>query len=295
MVALLLFCDESGKYRKNPVVSISGIGGTRNRLDSFNHDWVVLLRSYGIAPELHMSRIADLSQSCGSKMPGGQTIDERIDVLLPFADCINDHLEIGLMQTWDVKGFNNLPIEVKRRLGGSNDPYQLSFIRGLLEIADYVGEDGTVSVLCDDDEVTAWDTYIHWRAIVKAMPELSKKFIAITFARSEHWAPLQAADMIAFLARREASEKYWNKPNEFKRLLDYVTKGPKASSRGTMRWSSMFASDQDLVNLANDVTAGDQERLSEVRGSDEASFDSTSPGDQGGIRAGKSSEEAEKI
>jgi hypothetical protein len=47
-------------------------------------------------------------------MPSGQSLDERIDALLPFADCINDHLEIGLAQAWNVKGYNNLSLEVKK-------------------------------------------------------------------------------------------------------------------------------------------------------------------------------------
>jgi len=39
-----------------------------------------------------MSRVLQLSQPNGPKMPNGQSLDERIDALLPFADCINDHL-----------------------------------------------------------------------------------------------------------------------------------------------------------------------------------------------------------
>jgi hypothetical protein len=72
-------------------------------------------------------------------MPAGQTIDERIEVLKPFADCINHHCEIGLIQAWDVKGYNCLSLEAQRSLGGSNDPYQLAFIRDLLGVLDYLG------------------------------------------------------------------------------------------------------------------------------------------------------------
>jgi hypothetical protein len=204
-------------------------------------------------PELHMARVSDLQQAYGSRMPSCQKLNERIEALFPFADCINKHLEIGLAQTWDVKGYNNLSMEVKGKLGGSNDPYQLAFVRGLLEIADYVGEDGTVNVICDDNEVTAWDTYIHYRAIIKALPELSKRFIGIAFAKSQHFTPLQAADMVAFLARREAAEKYWGKSNEFKPSLNRLIHEPASGAGGIMRWFSMFASEQDFVNLANDT------------------------------------------
>jgi hypothetical protein len=262
MDALYFYCDESGKYRKNPVVTISGIGAHLLQLERFNGEWNALLRSYELMPELHMSRISQLNQANGPEMPRGQDINQRIDALLPFADCMNTYLEVGLAQAWDVKGYNNLSMEVKQELGGSHDPYQLAFIRGLLEIVEIVGEDGIVSTICDDDEVTAWDTYIHYRAIGKALPEIIPRLAGITFAKSHHSAGLQAADMVAFLARREATERFWGKPNEFKRLLDYLMEGPKPTSQGAMRWFTMFAGEQELVNLANEARKAKQKRSS---------------------------------
>src|SRR6266852_475063 len=43
--SLTFFCDESGKYRKNPVVSITGIGADRPRVDQFDKQWKALLDS----------------------------------------------------------------------------------------------------------------------------------------------------------------------------------------------------------------------------------------------------------
>jgi len=253
MAILYFYCDESGKYRKNPVITITGIGANEDHLRRFDSEWNVLLRSYGLLPELHMSRVMDLKQDNGPKMPAGQTLDQRIDALLPFVDCINDYLEVGLIQGWDVKGYNNLSTEVKGQLGGSSDPFQLAFVRGLLEIADYVGEQGEISVICDDDEVTAWDTYTHYRAIKKAVPEISIKFAGITFANSAHYKPLQAADMVAFLTRREAAERFWQKPNEYKRLFEYLVSGPGENSQGIMKWFALMADEGGLVALANDI------------------------------------------
>jgi hypothetical protein len=200
-----------------------------------------------------MARVLQLSQANGPKMPSGQSLDERIDALLPFADCINDNLEIGLVQAWDVKGYNKLSMEVKKYLGGSHDPYQLAFIRGLLELKNYTGKEDVVNVICDDDEVTAWDTYMHFRAIFRAFPEIKDRFVGISFAKSQHYTPLQAADMVAFLVRREAAACFWNKPNEYKRLGDYLMTDSKAASQGVMRWYSVFADEQRLANLANDI------------------------------------------
>jgi hypothetical protein len=249
------FCDESGKYQKDPVITISGVGADAQRLNRFDDEWNELLRSYDLLPELHMSRAFDLGQANGPKMPAGQDTGERIAALLPFADCINNHLEIGLVQAWDVKGYINLPMEVKRLLGGSLDPYQLAFIRGILEMTRLVGADGLINVVCDDNEVTAWDTYTHYRAIFKAVPESAKNFVGIGFAKSHTFNGLQAADMVAFLARREAGARFWGRPNNSKPLLDNLLSGSRSKVQAVMQWYSIFASEQDLINVANAVLA----------------------------------------
>lgn len=248
MAIVHFFCDESGKYQKDPVVTVSGVGAEVQRLERFDKEWMELLRSYELLPELHMSRVFQLDQACGPNMPAGQSIDDRIDALLPFADSINNHLEIGLVQAWDVKGYINLPLEAKRRLGGSLDPYQLAVIRGLLEMVRILGEDGLINVICDDNEVTAWDTYTHYRAVFKALPECARNFAGIGFAKSHNFSGLQAADMIAFLARGEAGARFWEQPNKSERLLNYLTK-----TDGLTRWFKMFAGEKELLNLANDI------------------------------------------
>lgn len=249
------FCDESGKYQKDPVVTVSGIGAGVRRLKDFDDEWTELLASYDLLPELHMSRAFDLGQANGPKMPAGQHMDERITALLPFADCINNHLEIGLVQSWDVKGYINLPTEVKRVLGGSLDPYQLAFIRGILEMPKLLGPEGLINVVCDDNEVTAWDTYTHYRAIFKAVPESAKNFAGIGFAKSHNFNGLQAADMVAFLARREAATQFWGRSNSSKPLLDHLLNGSRSTTRAAMKWYSIFAGEQQLLNVANAVLA----------------------------------------
>jgi hypothetical protein len=119
MAILHFFCDESGKYQKNPVVAITGLGAGRERLDPFNAEWQALLRSYGLS-ELHMSRVMQINHSHSIKLTADQTLEQRQQALFPFADCINKHLEIGLMQGWSVLGYAKLPLEVKKLLGGAN-------------------------------------------------------------------------------------------------------------------------------------------------------------------------------
>jgi hypothetical protein len=283
MAILHFFCDESGKYQKNPVVAITGIGAVRERLDPLYEEWRRLLHAYGL-PELHMSQALTLSGNIGIKFRAGQTLAERQELLFPFADCINKYCEIGLMQAWSVAGYAQLSLEVKKNLGGSHDPYQLAFTRGLMAIADYVGDD-YVNVLVDDNVVTAWDTYMHYRRALEATDQ-KERFVGISFAKSYHYPPLQAADMAAFLARRAAREQFYKVPNDCKLLTDYLFVDQKPPG---MQWYTGFWDEQKMVDLANGILNAKTNAVSEIQQDGGAASGSSSRGDQDQTRSGEGS------
>jgi hypothetical protein len=251
MAIRYLFCDEGGKYQKGALVSFAGVAASASRLESFNNEWNALLTSYELE-SVHMRLLADIYSVHGPMMPRDQTIDERMAVLMPFADCINKYLEIGLVQTWDVTAYAGLPTEAKARLGGSQDPHYLAFIRGILEMEELLDEEDRVSIICDDDVVKSWNCYLHYRAVCSALPELNKRFAALSFARDENFPALQAADMVAFLSRLQANGQFHGEKNEWFDLYNHLTAGPKPVA-SIMRWLILFAGERELTALANDL------------------------------------------
>jgi uncharacterized protein DUF3800 len=195
MAILYAYFDESGKKGDHPVVTFTGVCVSQVRLEKFDDAWNALLRQYGIK-SLHLAKAARLKEACGPRMPRHQTFKERIDALIPFADCINEHLEIGLVQAIDVKGFRSLQAEAESGMGSPDDPYYLAFTRGLLEIVKYVHGDDRISLVCDDDSETAWSCYAHYRAIRKNHEETRIKTVSLSFANDEAFPALQAADMV---------------------------------------------------------------------------------------------------
>jgi hypothetical protein len=198
------YFDESGKKSDHPVVAFSGVCVGRDKLDDFDIAWRTLLRQYDL-PALHMAKVSRSSQKVGSKMKANQTWAERIDCLKPFADCINAHLEIGLIQAWDVKGFWAIGKAERKALGSPTDPYYTAFARALIELVDHVKDDDRISLICDDDRETALDCYRHYRGLQHARPDIRKKFASLTFATDDDFPALQAADMVAYLSRLEAN------------------------------------------------------------------------------------------
>jgi uncharacterized protein DUF3800 len=248
MAIIQWFCDEGGKYQKNAVVSLSGLTVSPHRLALFNDEWEALLRSYELT-SVHMRVLADVYSAHGPKMPRDQTVDQRTEALLPFADCINRHLEVGIMEAWDVNGYASISTAARNCLGGSADPHYLCFVRTILETVTHLREKETVHIVFDDDLLKAWDGYLHYRAVCKTLPEIKKRCSAVTFARDDDYPALQAADMVAFLARLEANSRFFGTPNEWSRLFKYLITEPNPNV-GLMRWYSLFLDEKGFLELA---------------------------------------------
>ena len=90
MAILCAYFDESGKKGDHPAVTFTGVCISQSGLQDFDDAWNELLRLYGL-DSLHMAKASRLKEASGPKMPRHQSIDERINALIPFADCINEH------------------------------------------------------------------------------------------------------------------------------------------------------------------------------------------------------------
>jgi hypothetical protein len=134
MAVLQVYLDESGKQSDHPLVALCCVCAPPAKIDKFGNDWNVLLQRYAIA-EFHMKRASRYSRAWGN-VPK-QTLDKRIEALKPFADCIGENLELGLIEAWDVKGFKAIPADARAKIGNVQDPYYLAFVRALLELVDY--------------------------------------------------------------------------------------------------------------------------------------------------------------
>lgn len=245
MAFLHAYFDESGKQHDHPAVTFTGVCVSDSRLSAFDSEWGVLLRQYGLK-SLHMAKVSRLKENCGPKMPRHQTIEQRIEALVPFADCINKNLEKGLIQAIDVKGFKELNDQSKQGIGSPDDPYYLAFARGMVELIDYVQGDDRISLICDDDKSTAWLCYCHYRAIRRVHLDVRKKIVSLTFATDDYFPALQAADMVAFLSRLEAKRRFYNEFNAFLPLFNSLVRDNGA---GGMQWYSMFAPQEKLKSL----------------------------------------------
>lgn len=242
MAILYVYFDESGKKSDHPVVTITCVCVTQPKLHQFEDAWGVLLRRYDL-PGLHMMKAARLSQKYGCLMPARQSAEQRMNALIPFADCINEHLEYGVIQAIDIKGFRTIFAHAK------DDPYYLAFDRAMLELANYTQKEDRISLICDDDTQTAWDCYRHYRKVRGERADIQKKTIALSFADDDYFPALQAADMVAYLSRLEAKTRFYGDRYNFQRLFNHLITDKGV---GFMKWVAAFA-DQKVLESTGEA------------------------------------------
>jgi hypothetical protein len=285
------FCDESGKFQTDPLIAFCAVSATGDRLKSFDEEWRAILRSYEL-DSLHMKHASRLDENIGYRLRTGQTLQERSELLFPFADCINRYLEMGVIQAWDVRGFNSLPHELLKALGGSIDPFFMALIRGMTYLTERLDhETDRFSIIFDNDPYTAWDAYNHFRALGKAEPMLQKMGMSFTFADDRYFPALQAADLLAFLTRYEANEKFNGIANIWRNLFDRLVTEPKPPY-GIMRWFKMFADEETLFQFGQEAYEAAEQATRERKEKQQRRIPSLQSGD--GDNTSRRSESSEK-
>lgn len=231
------FFDESGKQADHPVVAFSGVCAYQPQLESFNNTWNKLLTHFDLK-SFHMRDLAQFRRAFSSKMLSASHAADRLELLKPFADCINDHLQIGLISAWDVEGFKSMSKQTKVELGSVDDAHIIAYTRCLMEIVDRTKGTDKISVVCDHDQGTALKCLGHFNGTRNANDEMREKLIMLSFAIDEYFPALQAADMVAWLSRLEAMRRFYRQDYAFSPLLEYLVteRGP-----GKMEWFAGFA------------------------------------------------------
>jgi hypothetical protein len=104
----------------------------------------------------------------------------------------------------ETKTFKALSSEARKKL---RSLHELAFEVCLDGIYSEVKENDKLFIVSDDEEKEAPDMYRLLRRYKVRSPQVAERITAICFADDRYWAPLQAADLIAFVGRREREQK----------------------------------------------------------------------------------------
>lgn len=243
MAILNVFCDESGKFHDKTVISFCGLSASLETLQKFESKWKELLRMHHIE-SLKMSGALKAHRGLSDVIPK-QSTNERSEALKPFAACVGEHLEFGLSMAVNVGAYRRTKQDVKRRVGGGDDPFYFAFLRVILGFAN--GANGrNISLVCDDDQGTAENCLKLYRKLRNMPDDNLQTLSAITFADDRVFPALQAADMLSGLIRLEAGKRFFEGRNDYGPLLEYMTED---RGRKYTQWGFLFVGEREMAKI----------------------------------------------
>jgi len=231
--AMDAFFDESGFHASN-VIAFCGVAADTPALDRFNPAWGSLLVRADLE-YLEMKSALNPRRKLSSRV-GAHTPKERADFLMPFVNVIREHLDIGVVVAVDVKEYQRLPKKMRSELGSVDDPIYAAFLHALLTVSGSLRDGDHLGFVCDDEESTAEPCYKMYRKAIKRSVVARKAMSSLTFANDRHYPGLQAADLLASLARREAKLKFFGETYEYESVYQAVV----AEEHGKIRVNPEF-------------------------------------------------------
>ena len=107
-------------------------------------------------------------------------------------------------------------------------------------------DDDCVSIMCDDDEETAWNFYQLYRQFKKIDRDFRKKLVSVSFSNDELYPALQAADLIAGLMRLEALRAFRYHTHDFVPLTESLMK-PREGQK--LKWIGLIGNSEKIEEM----------------------------------------------
>ncbi len=167
-------------------------------------------------------------------------------------ECIRKTVQTITTVAVDIKEYKKAPTNIHKLWG--SDPVFLAFTRAIMEISHMVSPGDNLSVVCDDEEKTAWPMYRLYRQVKRVYPEAKDKLSSLSFADDDVFYALQAADFVSSLARLEARQKFNGEDYEYVALWNGFT----TSKENDRVWdfSGVFM-DREMIS---NISKGEAER-----------------------------------
>jgi len=242
------FIDESGKFKDHKVIAIGCVAAFNQHVDDFAYNWGRLLALNGLK-NFHATKALKHHVPFSEKYPA-LGLENRIDAILPFIACIRKYLEVVMGCAVDVRAFKKLPPHIFKVYGAN--PSYMAFVRTFLQVVDFTPKNDRIVLVCDEDEETALPFYRLYKRIKRVLPQVKRKLNAISFCDDAAVFGIQAADLIASLARLDVTERLIRQQHDYKRLVDAIS-APIEKHERLWFGGMAIADKKTLLKIAQDT------------------------------------------
>jgi hypothetical protein len=146
-----------------------------------------------------------------------------------------------------------------------DNPFFTAFTRSLTAALEVTHTEDKISMICDDEEESAWPMYQLFRKVKILYPDAREKLQAITFPDDRWSFGLQPADLIVSLTRQEVAKRFFGTDYQYRPpFLALSNTEPK---RGDTFWLIQFGfcDASMLQNLGDGSVKAKPHSLEEVK------------------------------
>lgn len=205
------YFDGSGKLHdpKCPHIVLAGVVLYANEVEPFGPSWVDCLRHYSQRAKKPIIDYFHAKEAFNPKShrdnPFFTWKDDQIkDLLLGLARLTRDRCFNLICAPASSANYKALPSDFKKKLQGVNE---LSFEVCVNELLNQIGKGDQLHIVCDDEEDESVKIYKFLCRYKQRYLDRRDRFVAICFADDKYHPALQAADLFAYVQRREWDRK----------------------------------------------------------------------------------------
>jgi len=208
--------DEAGKFNDHNIVSICGWISRLEHWEVFGLDWSRAMDQAQIA-ELHTTEFMDLhGQYFELRDKWGEHADnKKYEVLSHCVDIIRKNAEHGIGVAIDAKHLRLMTQKDRDKIG--NDPFYMAFQEVLNQAMVHVeafakssGLNVGLGLIFDQDERQSLEAVKLLNKIKKERKDIRDRITGICFCDRRKYNPIQAADFIAYEAKKELERRIYS-------------------------------------------------------------------------------------
>lgn len=202
--------DESGKLRnpKCEFASFCGYFGMAAEWERFEYEWLTMQSKWNVPP-IHMAKIAwpedDELWSKVKERWGKHWEFGRDQMLKEFSSVIFNSRLSAVGAVVDASHFRTMPDSNYKRV--ARDPLFLSLqllVSESIERSETLSSNrAPISLVIDDDQQYAMECYKWLNILRTTLPRVKERISGICFVKDDVYQGVQAADMLAYEARKQ--------------------------------------------------------------------------------------------
>lgn len=207
-----VYGDESGKLGKSEYTSFCGYVGSASEWQRVSVEWNDCRLRWGVPP-IHMRAIV-----CPDRDPegwlkiqkqyGSQWEETRSRILREFS-LIIQRASVACIGAVVDSGHFDAMRDSKFKQEAKN-PHYLAFhelVMAAIEKTEKIGFTESISIVLDDDQEYSVECYKILESLKATFATIRERIVGICFVNDVAYAPIQAADMVAFESRRLMVER----------------------------------------------------------------------------------------